>query len=96
MPNIRKKKCLTALSNKARGFAANSENSTIDTSISPDSMALTELEACINEQIESIEIPVFQMPSLTKMYQERMRQLGSLKKAISTRLKKKLLDQFPP
>ena len=47
----------------------------------------------INEQTESVESPVFQMSSLTKMYQERVQQPGSSKKANSTGLKKKL-DQI--
>lgn len=95
------KACLTSLYNRQRRFLQkqlqdSSAKGNNENEITPEAIALAELIAYINESVATGEA-VFKMSHLAKLYSSRLEKLGVevTGRVNSTRLKERLLTQFP-
>jgi hypothetical protein len=89
--------CLVALYKRAAAATPN-ETSGNDSFNSAESLAFAQLVAYITEEKQDTSIaPVFKLSDLSKLYQYRLQQLdvSSDTRVHTTRLKNKLLSQFP-
>ena len=92
------RKCLIALYNRARKHYNDEIDDSDHKAMSNESVALAELVSYIEELSQDVGIvPVFKLSEMTKLYTERLRQLGVevSSRINSTRLKERLLSAVP-
>ena len=91
------KKCMTVLHTRYRSFVRKNEEASSSQNMPPESVALAELISYLEEMKCTDDSYTFKLADLTKLYTERLAQLGGdiSKRINSTHVKDKLLRHLP-